>query len=150
MMDGSVKTITAEETGANKPARKKNGLGNVVVIDRYQGTTGATVRDGYADTVYAGDLNGAVWKFDLRNNSVAFNGAPLFIARSQDDYSKRQPIIGGFEATTVRNNVMIYFGTGSFAFTNDPTNKDMMVGWLFNCSRPRLATIERQSVYSTP
>ncbi|MBM7094081.1 hypothetical protein JTP67_37370, partial [Streptomyces sp. S12] len=34
MMDGSVKTITAEETGANKPARKKNGLGNVVVIDR--------------------------------------------------------------------------------------------------------------------
>ncbi len=125
MMDGSVKTITAEETGANKPTRAKNGLGNVVVIDRYQGTTGATVRDGYADTVYAGDLNGAVWKFDLRNNSVAFNGAPLFIARSQDDYNKRQPIIGGFEATTVRNNVMIYFGTGSFAFNNDPTNKDM-------------------------
>lgn len=124
MMDGSVKTITAEET-ANKPTRTKNGLGNLVVIDTYQGTTGTAVRDGYADTVYAGDLNGAVWKFDLRSNKVAFNGAPMFIARHQDDFNKRQPIIGGFEATTVRNNVMIYFGTGSFAFSNDPTNKDM-------------------------
>ncbi len=123
--DGKVTTIAAEETGANKPTRTKNGLGNVVVIDRYQGTTATVARDGYADTVYAGDLNGAVWKFDLRSNKVALGGKPLFVARYQDDYKNRQPILGGLEATLSGSDVMIYFGTGSFSFTEDPTNKEV-------------------------
>ncbi|ALN65100.1 putative PilY1 protein [Lysobacter antibioticus] len=123
--DGKVTRITAQETTGTLPTRTKNGLGNVVVIDRYQGTSTTQVRDGFADTVYAGDLNGAVWKFDLRDNSVGFGGQPLFIARYNDNYALRQPILGGLEATTVGNDVMVLFGTGSFSFTDDPGDKAM-------------------------
>lgn len=123
--DGKVTRITAQETTGTLPTRTKNGLGNVVVIDRYQGTSATQVRDGFADTVYAGDLNGAVWKFDLRDNTVGFGGQPLFIARYNDNYALRQPILGGLEATTVGNDVMVLFGTGSFSFTDDPSDKAM-------------------------
>ena len=123
--DGKVTRITATETSGTLPTRTKNGLGNVVVIDRYQGTGTTQVRDGFADTVYAGDLNGAVWKFDLRDNSVALGGKPLFIARYKDDYALRQPILGGLEVTTVGNDVMVLFGTGSFSFSDDPSDKAM-------------------------
>lgn len=123
--DGKVTRITATETSGTLPTRTKNGLGNVVVIDRYQGTSAAQVRDGFADTVYAGDLNGAIWKFDLRDNSVALGGKPLFIARYKDDYNLRQPILGGLEVTTVGNDVMVLFGTGSFSFVDDPSDKAM-------------------------
>ncbi|MGO4781306.1 hypothetical protein AB4084_38060, partial [Lysobacter sp. 2RAB21] len=82
-------------------------------------------RDGIADTVYAGDLNGALWKFDLRSNTVALGANPLFIARNKDDYNLRQPILGGLEATTVGNDVMVLFGTGSFSFSDDPSDKAM-------------------------
>lgn len=125
MADGTVARITAEETGGTLPTRSKNGLGNVIVIDRYQGTSTTALRDGFADTVYAGDLNGAVWKFDLRSNTVALGGKPLFIARYNDDYAQRQPILGGLEATAYGDDVMVLFGTGSFSFADDPTDKTM-------------------------
>lgn len=123
--DGKLTRITATETTGTLPTRTKNGLGNVVVIDRFQGTSAVQVRDGFADTVYAGDLNGAVWKFDLRDNSVGLGGNPLFVARYKDDYTLRQPILGGLEVTTVGNDVMVLFGTGSFSFVDDPSDKAM-------------------------
>ncbi|MBO9715978.1 MAG: pilus assembly protein [Pseudoxanthomonas sp.] len=115
---GSVSTITASETTA--PAY--NGLGNVVVIDTKRRNIDNSAwiqgRDGYADTVYAADQNGAVWKFDLLNSSVALGGAPLFIAKIGD---VRQPITGGLTAASgPAGGVMVYFGTGSFSFTGDP------------------------------
>ncbi|MGH8081775.1 MAG: pilus assembly protein, partial [Lysobacter sp.] len=100
MATRAVTRIRAEETGADRPTRTGNGLGNIVVVDRYTGATGVAAQDGFADTVYGGDLNGAVWKFDLRSNEVALGGKPLFVARNNDDFSKRQPITGGFEATS--------------------------------------------------
>ena len=75
-------------------------------------------RDGYSDTVYAADQNGAVWKFDLLTNSVAFSGQPLFVAR--DAANILQPILGGLTAAAgPSGGVMLYFGTGSFSFTGD-------------------------------
>ncbi|QWP79058.1 pilus assembly protein [Lysobacter sp. K5869] len=148
--DGKVTRITAQETGANLPTRAKNGLGNLVVIDRYQGTSGTVARDGFADTVYAGDLNGAVWKFDLRDNTVAFGGKPLFVARYKDDYTLRQPILGGFEATMAGDNVMIFFGTGSFSFIDDPSDKAMqsIYGILDDGSAPVAGRSELQAQYA--
>ncbi|QQP98067.1 pilus assembly protein [Lysobacter enzymogenes] len=122
---GAVTRITAQETTGTLPTRTKNGLGNVIVTDQYQGTTNDKARDGYADTVYGGDLNGAVWKFDLRSNTVALGGQPLFIARYNDNYALRQPILGGFEAVASGNDVMLLFGTGSFSFVEDPTDRAM-------------------------
>lgn len=118
---GSTQTIVAEE-GAPTDAAAYNGLGNVVVTDRYRRSGGTVLggSDGYADTVYAGDQNGAVWKFSLLDNSVSLGGAPLFIAR--DGAGNRQPITGGFEAAAGPGMaVMLYFGTGSFSFVGDAT-----------------------------
>jgi type IV pilus assembly protein PilY1 len=114
---GATTTIVAQESGRGSIA---NGLGNLVVLDRYIGT--ASGRDGYADTVYAGDQNGAVWKFDLRNNSV--QSSPLFVAT--DPNGERQPILGGFDAASgALGGVMVYFGTGSFSFQDDKSDKQV-------------------------
>ena len=55
--------------------------------------------NGLVDTVYAGDLKGNLWKFDLSNMTtcattpsacVAYSGAPLYVAK--DASANRQPI----------------------------------------------------------
>lgn len=115
---GDVAVIPAAESVT--PALPYNGLGNVVAVDRkrYQGNAVFGGRDGYADTVYAADQNGAVWKFDLLNESVALGGQPLFVAR--DAAGNRQPITGGLTAAAgPGGGVMLYFGTGSFSFNGD-------------------------------
>jgi len=115
---GAVTSIAAVESTV--PAY--NGLGGVSVIDRKKLDASNTIvngRDGYSDTVYAADQNGAVWKFDLFTNSVALSGQPLFVAR--DAANIRQPILGGLTAAAgPSGGVMLYFGTGSFSFTGDP------------------------------
>ena len=74
--------------------------------------------DGTVDVVYAGDLKGNMWKFDVSNKvstgnwDVAFSGKPLYIAK--DEGGTRQPITS---APNVRTNksvggMMVAFGTG--------------------------------------
>lgn len=123
---GKVTLIPAGEAGV----AGSNGLGNIVVLDRWSGTNLTTAtRDGYADTVYAADQQGAVWKFDLR--SVTANPAttttltkvvtPLFVAK--DAAGNRQPILGGLQAAAgPGGGVMLYFGTGGFSFKSDATD----------------------------
>ncbi len=100
-----------------------NGLGNIVVVDRWGGANQLDrLRDGYADTVYAADQKGAVWKFDLRNTTTALT-VPLFTGRTsvENGATYRQPITGGLVATAGENGgVTLFFGTGSFSFQNDP------------------------------
>lgn len=115
---GASSTILAAE--ASPPTF--NGIGSVAVVDRKQVNGGVATagRDGYSDTVYAADQNGAVWKFDLLTNSLALS-SPLYVAR--DGANNRQSITGGLTtATGPSGGVMVYFGTGSFSFTGDPSN----------------------------
>lgn len=117
---GATSTIVASE--ATAPAY--NGLGNVSVVDtkRRNIANDAWIsgRDGFADTAYAADQNGAVWKFDLLTETVALGGEPLFIASNA---GVRQPITGGITvATGPGGGTMVYFGTGSFIFTGDPVD----------------------------
>lgn len=117
---GSVNVIRAVETGGPAGA---NGLGNIVVTDQKVSTTGLNGRDGFADTVYAADQKGAIWKFDL--SSTATLTTPLFTTQTHNEGgdSYRQPIIGGISATAgVGNGVMLFFGTGSFSFVGDASD----------------------------
>ncbi|WP_162435062.1 pilus assembly protein [Pseudoxanthomonas koreensis] len=119
---GSTTTIVASET----PVPAYNGLGNVSVVDLKRRNAGNTAwingGDGYADTVYSADQNGAVWKFDLLTNAVALGGSPLFAATNAG--GQRQSITGGLTvARGPGGGVMVYFGTGSFAFTGDPLDQ---------------------------
>lgn len=116
--DGSVRMIEAVEAAA--PAGS-NGLGNIVVVDRRDTASGYAVQDGFADTVYAADQKGAVWKFDLLSATGSIS-TPLFTTQEhvEDGVTYRQPITGGLVATAGSGGgVMLLFGTGSFSFDGD-------------------------------
>ncbi|KPN20989.1 hypothetical protein AO715_14490 [Xanthomonas sp. Mitacek01] len=88
-----------------------NGLGQITAIDRSG--------NGKVDTVYGGDLQGNLWKFDLSNIDadrwgVANGGTALFTAERGGE---RQPITGGIRvAAGPGTGVMVYFGTGRYLF----------------------------------
>ncbi|WP_295383978.1 PilC/PilY family type IV pilus protein [uncultured Thiodictyon sp.] len=101
-----------------------NGLSTPVPVD--------TNGDGYTDTVYAGDLQGNLWKFLIGYNAsdpsvtgspttwkVAFGGAPLF--RARDSAAVPQPIISPPEVTALTTGQLILFGTGKFLERSDTT-----------------------------
>lgn len=69
-----------------------NGLSQPVWVD--------TNNDGIADAIYAGDIKGNVWKFDVSstdstNWKVAYNGLPLF--KATDSSSRALPISAALE-----------------------------------------------------
>lgn len=126
---GAARMIEAIETPGQDVPTGANGLGNIVVVDRWGGSgTGADgldlpMRDGFADTVYAADQRGAIWKFDLRSATPATPARPLFVTRAHMEGGRtfRQPITGGLTAAVgPAGGVMLYFGTGSFSFEGDP------------------------------
>ncbi|PSL15847.1 type IV pilus assembly protein PilY1 [Marinobacterium halophilum] len=106
-----------DPTGQTRP----NGLGTVKPID--------TDGNGMADTIYAGDLFGNLWKFDLTGNSASSwkvaGNAPIFKACQGDSCSANtvQPITS---APTVGRHpmggVMVYFGTGKYLETTDKSD----------------------------
>ena len=114
---GDVRTIKAQEAGA--PAGP-NGLGNIAVVDRKRNlATPVNGRDGFADTVYAADRKGALWRFDLLDETDTTLTTPLFVTQAVDGV-RRQPILGGLTVTAGRaGGVMVLFGTGSFSFIGD-------------------------------
>lgn len=85
-----------------------NGLATPLVAD--------TDGDGKADAIYAGDLMGNLWKFDVSNAApsnwaVAYSGAALFAAK--DASSNVQPITTQPEAIKHPNGgTVVLFGTG--------------------------------------
>lgn len=132
MSDGSTRMITATEAAATAPSGS-NGLGNIVVIDRFRpnpaanppvGQESINGRDGLADTVYAADQRGALWKFNLEDAADTVS-VPVFTTARQTAPNSaqvfRQPITGGMTTVTgPAGGVMLLFGTGSFSFNSDP------------------------------
>ncbi|EWS66180.1 Tfp pilus assembly protein, tip-associated adhesin PilY1 [Hydrogenophaga sp. T4] len=90
--------------------------------------------DGEAIAIYAGDLQGNLWEFDVSSASsgswvVANSGSPFFVAK--DSGGKVQPITAPItmkvnEVTADANNgkLFVYFGTGSDFTVDDPNNTD--------------------------
>ncbi|MDQ2703144.1 MAG: PilC/PilY family type IV pilus protein [Pseudomonadota bacterium] len=80
--------------------------------------------DGTVDTIYAGDLLGNLWKFDMSKTSksdwkVANSGDPMYQAR--DAKNKAQPITAGLALARNPDNsdVWVFFGTGRFMTIED-------------------------------
>jgi type IV pilus assembly protein PilY1 len=82
--------------------------------------------EGYARYVYAGDLYGNMWKFDLTDDSsdnwgVAFSGQPLFTAHNAS--GDIQPITVEPEVHYHDNGgYIVLFGTGKFFSSDDPSD----------------------------
>ncbi|HSX59192.1 MAG TPA: PilC/PilY family type IV pilus protein, partial [Tahibacter sp.] len=89
-----------------------NGMSGVAAID--------TDGDRVADTVYAGDYQGNLWKFAFVSGSWrnALGTQPLF--RAIDRHGHRQPITGGIDvvANPIGGTVVL-FGTGRYLSTDD-------------------------------
>ena len=90
-------------------------------------------RSGTFDFLYAGDLLGNVWKFDLNAASTAswaigVGGSPLFVAT--DAGGARQPITGGIAIGLhpITFQRWIFFGTGRYMTSGDPQTAACRVG----------------------
>ncbi len=105
----------------------KNGLSAPAVLD-ITGPSG--LPDGKVDLIYAGDIYGNMWKFDVSNASDAsWTVSKLFAG------DKKQPITAAPAAgihpyykkdkpTMADPNMMVVFGTGQYLGTNDVGNTD--------------------------
>ena len=99
-----------------------NGLSTPALVD--------TNGDKMIDYVYAGDLQGNVWKFDLSHTNtsqwdVAYGSGgtkyPLFTARNSSNQA--QPITSPLEiGVHPSGGYFVYFGTGQFIASGDNTN----------------------------
>lgn len=87
--------------------------------------------DGKVDVIYAGDLNGNMWRFNVGSSNplewgVAYGGAPLFVAKNAAN--KRQPIVAPPEITTLlagsTAGQLLLFGTGKYIEDEDISNSD--------------------------
>ncbi len=102
-----------------------NGLSTPTLVDLdHNGTT---------DRVYAGDILGNMWAFDLTSTSetswdIAHSGSsPLFAAGSSKPITMKPLIVKpdvSWIPDTAGNlpNIMVYFGTGQYIATGDATN----------------------------
>ncbi len=126
-------------------ANTSNGLSTPVLLD--------TNNDKVTDVVYAGDLRGNLWKFDLSNNDsdqwgVAYGGAPVFSARDS---------VGGVQAITSKPVVtghtnggyMVLFGTGLYLNQNDVVDASVQSFYgIWDNGIAAIATLDRSELQS--
>lgn len=82
----------------------------------------------YAAFVYAGDLHGNLWKFDLRDESPenwsVVNDEPMFVAQGPN--GEVQPIYTQPDiAVNPEGGRIVYFGTGKYFEISDPGNTEV-------------------------
>lgn len=113
---GAIKKIATDAT-------LSNGLSTPTLVD--------IDNDHVTDYVYAGDLQGRIWKFDLTSSSstswgLSFSGLPLFTARNSSN--QVQPITGpvavGPNSSSASGGYLVYFGTGQYIAVGDQNVMD--------------------------
>lgn len=110
--DGSIEHNVV--LGSSGTASDPNGLMSAVPVD--------SDFDGRADTVYAADLHGNVWKVVISAAGVptVAYGGPFYVAK--DASGNRQPITGSLSAAVHHlSGQMVFFGTGKYFEVGDNT-----------------------------
>jgi len=112
-----VKKIAVNEGNASNP----NGLSELAPID--------VDGDGVIDYIYAGDLKGNLWRFDVfddnTNNWVvpfgsSSNPDPLYVAKDQQATPVIQPITTAPDVIVhPQGGLLVIFGTGSYIDSGD-------------------------------
>jgi len=111
-----------------------NGLSSPAVLD--------TDNDGDVDFIYAGDLKGNVWKFDVTDSQPAnwqvrfsSGGSPQPLFTATDPSNNPQPITGPISVaydtqagSTTYGKLFLFLGTGSYIFGSDPSDTQVQ-GW---------------------
>lgn len=101
-----------------------NGLATPAAID--------VDGDGYVDYLYAGDLMGHLWKFDVTNTDpgkwdVAWQGGktPTALFRAYNGSSRMQPITTAPDVVLRGGFQIVFFGTGKYYEAGDIANLDI-------------------------
>jgi hypothetical protein len=116
------------------PEKQTLGLAPPAIID--------ADGNGKADTAYAGDLEGNLWKFDLARRSA--ENAPLY------DAGEKQPVTTRPEvAAHPEGGFMVYFGTGSLMSEEDAVNTDRQSIYGIHDYPGRLRTIIETDLLSS-
>ncbi len=126
-----IKAISTETGDIDHP----NGLSTPIAID--------SDGDRIADVIYAGDLLGNMWKFDVSSTSpdawnIANGSSPLFVACSNTTScdTTRQPIttkpqVGKSGTSQNKKGLMVYFGTGKYFEDGDINITDAQTQTLY-------------------
>ena len=75
-----------------------------------------------AKFLYAGDLNGNIWKWDLTDASLT---SAYMIGSAVDSLGVAQPITTTLELAKINNNIVIFAGTGKFLTITDFNNNQI-------------------------
>lgn len=128
-----VKAIKADSTATNTTgtavtdgtAASPNGLFNTVIFD--------SNNDGYVDRVYAGDLNGTMWKFDLSSATANLASTTASVLQVT---SPAQPITATPAATPHPSGTgyIVNFATGGIFTGTQPLTGTGATGDLSNTS----------------
>jgi len=99
----------------------KNGLSTPALFDANE--------DGVTDRIYAGDLKGNMWAFDVSDTSAANWGAangssPLFTTQASQAITMKPLVVKPASSWINENaanipNVMVYFGSGQYVSSAD-------------------------------
>lgn len=134
--DGSV--IRQIDTGVGSPDAP-NGLSTPTAV---YGPDGRTVA-----YVYAGDMQGNVWKFNLTSaNESGWSATRLFTARDAD--GNAQPITAGLAIATNPRTFQrwIFFGTGRYMTIEDANADNATPQSMYGFAEPASGAVNRASL----
>jgi len=133
-----------DPTGLNRA----NRLTDVVAVDQNQ--------DFQVDLLYAGDLFGNLWKFDVSNANptkwtvVKSGSTPTPLFKAVDDAGNPQPITvaPALQYHDKKNGYLIYVGTGKYIEASDPadTSIQTIYGVWDREETSGITTIDRDSL----
>lgn len=141
---GAVTKVSTQSGSTTTP----NGLSSVVAV--------SSANNGVADIVYAGDLAGNLWRFDLSSTStsswaVAYNNsgtpAPLYAAGSSQPITARPDV-----SVHPSGGYMVVFGTGRYVDIGDDsttTGQSLYGLWDSGSAIAASSSLVSQSVLGT-
>ncbi len=144
---GVLAKLTTETGAAEDPTglNRANRLSDITAVD--------VNHDFMVDYIYAGDLFGNLWKFDVTdanptNWHVYKQGntpTPLFVAR--DDSGNPQPIVTApaVQYHQQKHGFLVFFGTGKYVENPDPSDLSLQTFYaVWDREETNITTIYRQ------
>jgi len=103
-------------TGSVSPLYSQSGISRInAYFDNFN-------QDNTASYLYAGDLDGKVWKWDLSDNT---HKTGTLLGQAKDASGNAQPITTKIEMGRINGNIMLFFGTGKFLSNTDYYTDDV-------------------------
>ncbi len=124
---GHLYVLNAQTGGVGIISNVNTGVGSAGSpsgLSRISAWVNNPMVDNTAQRVYAGDLLGNVWRFDVNGptGSGASPSAPQLLATLKDGSGIIQPITAKPELGTVKGNAVVFVGTGRYLGVTDLSN----------------------------